>query len=285
VRLLHPDVHASPNREDREAVARKKTPPVRMNVKAQISMRLREVRQELFGEHGGPELARRLSLPARTWYNYESGVTVPAEVLLAFIDQTGTNPIWLLTGQGQKYRRDVEDQVLADLTPEQLIRRGLEKLEREPQEPIAASPPPPLGHDESDFVAVSLVPMANLVGGAATPRDAPHILAYRQWIPHPRETVAVRLDDQAMHPILPHGSVVAIDRAVRDPQALQGRMVAARPEGVPIIRWLEVTGRHMILRPNLPSREHPSIPVDLDHAEAERAIIGQVVWSWSRFNA
>jgi len=50
-------------------VARKKTPKTRVNVKALISTRLREVRQELFGEHGGPELARRLGLPGRTWYN------------------------------------------------------------------------------------------------------------------------------------------------------------------------------------------------------------------------
>ncbi len=113
-------------------MARKKTPSLRVSVKAQISARLRDVRQELFGEHGGPELARRLELPARTWYNYETGVTVPAEVLLAFIDQTGINPIWLLTGSGPRYRTNLEDQVLASMTPEQLIRRGLEKLEQRP---------------------------------------------------------------------------------------------------------------------------------------------------------
>jgi SOS-response transcriptional repressor LexA len=266
-------------------VARKKTPTVRVNVKKQLSDRLREVRQDLFGEHGGPELARRLNLPARTWYNYETGVTVPAEVLLTFIEQTGTNPIWLLTGNGARYRRAMEDQVLDDLTPEQLIRRGLEKLEERPHEVVLVRPDNLPGENSSDFVAVGLTTLSAMSENSSSPEVQGHILAYRQWIPHPRETVAVRLDDQAMHPILPHGSVVAIDRAVRDPQALQGRMVAARPEGVPIIRWLEVTGRHMILRPNLPSREHPSIPVDLDHAEAERAIIGQVVWSWSRFNA
>src|SRR5690349_7520745 len=107
------------------AVARKKTPKVRVNVKASLSRRLREVRQELFGEHGGPELARRLNLPARTWYNYETGVTVPAEVLLAFIDQTGANPVWLLTGEGSKYRRAQNDWSLSELTPIELIRRGL----------------------------------------------------------------------------------------------------------------------------------------------------------------
>ena len=81
-------------------MARKKTPKVRVNLKISLSRRLKEVRQEIFGEHGGPELARRLSLPARTWYNYETGVTVPAEVLLGFIDQTNASPAWLLNGEG-----------------------------------------------------------------------------------------------------------------------------------------------------------------------------------------
>ena len=113
-------------------MARKKTPKVRVNVKASLSRRLREIRQELFGEHGGPELARRLNLPARTWYNYETGVTVPAEVLLSFIDQTGANPIWLLTGEGPRYPPVSGRSAFSQLTPIELIRRGLEKLEQEP---------------------------------------------------------------------------------------------------------------------------------------------------------
>src|ERR1700761_2349053 len=107
------------------AVARKKTPKVRVNVKASLSRRLKDIRQELFGEHGGPELARRLGLPARTWYNYETGVTVPAEVLLEFIEQTGANPVWLLSGDGSRYRRGKDDLGLANLSPIELIRRGL----------------------------------------------------------------------------------------------------------------------------------------------------------------
>ena len=97
-------------------MARKKTPKVRVNVKASLSRRLREIRQELFGDHGGPELARRLSLPARTWYNYETGVTVPAEVLLSFIEQTGANPLYLISGEGPKYRRPNDERLLSELT-------------------------------------------------------------------------------------------------------------------------------------------------------------------------
>jgi hypothetical protein len=265
-------------------VARKKTPKVRVNVKALISSRLREVRQELFGEHGGPELARRLNIPARTWYNYETGVTVPAEVLLAFIDQTGTNPVWLLSGEGPVYRRGLEDMVLSELSPAQLIRRGLEKLEQEPNDIVIAAPEDLPADSISDFVAVGLVSMNELcsAGEGFPAKVEGHILAYRQWLPHPKETVSVRLEDDAMHPILPQGSVVAIDRAITDPQRLQGRLVAACPDGKAMIRWLDISGRHLILRPHQPGRDHPMIPVELGSVDP-RLIVGQVVWSWSRF--
>jgi hypothetical protein len=105
-------------------------PKVRVNVKASLSRRLREIRQEIFGEHGGPELARRLGLPARSWYNYETGVTVPAEVLLDFIEQTGAHPTWLLTGVGPRFRDRHEHKSLKGLTPIELIRLALKELER-----------------------------------------------------------------------------------------------------------------------------------------------------------
>jgi len=265
-------------------VARKKTPRVRVNVKASLSRRLREIRQELFGEHGGPELARRLNLPARTWYNYETGVTVPAEVLLTFIDQTGANPLWLLSGDGPKLRRAQDEVVLSELSPIELIRRGLEKLEREPQDVVIVAPDNLPGEAMSEFVAVSLVPMKELNRKPNEPvHGEGYIMAYRQWLPNPLETVGVRLEDDAMDPILPSGSIVAIDRSVTDPQQLQGRLVAACPDKLPMIRWLDISGRHVILRPNQPSREHPLIPVEIDE-QAEGLVIGQVVWSWSRFS-
>ena len=266
-------------------MARKKTSKIRVNVKASLSRRLREIRQEKFGEHGGPELARRLSLPARTWYNYETGVTVPAEVLLAFIDQTEANPLWLLSGEGNKYRGGIDEAILSDLSPIQLIRRGLEKLEQEPSDLTIIAPENLPSEVVSDFVAIGLISLADLTArpspGEIRPEE--HVLAYRKWLPHPKETVGVRLSDDAMAPILPEGSVVAVDRAVTDPGRLQGRMVAACYDGNPMIRWLDVSGRHLILRPNQLSREHPLIPVELDSLPPG-LILGQVVWSWSCFN-
>ncbi|MDB5352484.1 MAG: hypothetical protein JWN86_3731 [Planctomycetota bacterium] len=256
-------------------MARKKTATVRVNVKAQISGRLRAIRQELFGEHGGPELARRLNLPARTWYNYETGVTVPAEVLLSFIDQTGTNPVWLLSGEGAKFTRGPEEFALDDMTPQQLIRRGLEKLEE--------SSSGAAENRVQDCLSLDLVPLSALCQyrhGTVDSED--QVLADQQWIPHPSETVAARLEDEAMTPVLPAGSVVAIDFSVRDPAFLTGRLAVICISGVAIVRWLELTGRHIVLRPNQISRAYPMIPLELG-GEAQESILGQVVWSWSQF--
>src|SRR5262245_9293469 len=68
-----------------------------------LAARVREIRLEQYGEHGGPLLADALGLPFRTWWNYEAGVTIPAPVILRFIEVTGASPEWLLRGEGEKY--------------------------------------------------------------------------------------------------------------------------------------------------------------------------------------
>jgi hypothetical protein len=68
-----------------------------------IARRIREVREERYGRNGGPLLAAFLDIPGKTWANYEGGVTVPAEVLLRFMEVTGADPAWLLYGEGHRY--------------------------------------------------------------------------------------------------------------------------------------------------------------------------------------
>jgi hypothetical protein len=173
--------------------------------------------------------------------------------------------------------------MLSELSPVELIRRGLEKLERTSNEAVVVTTENLPGDEASEFVAIGLYPPAVLASRALDPMRAEgHVLAYRHWLPHPSQTIGTRLTDDAMHPILPAGSIVAIDRSVTDPARLHGQIVAACPEGTPMIRWLDVHGRHIILRPNHNvGRDYPLIPLELD--EHAPVIIGQVVWSWSRF--
>jgi hypothetical protein len=96
-------------------MARKKNPPDATAAKAQLAQRLHTLRVERFGERGGPDLARRIGVHQRSWYNYEIGVTVPAEVLLRFLQLTGAEPRWLLDGEGPKYR---EGRPAVDVAPD-----------------------------------------------------------------------------------------------------------------------------------------------------------------------
>ena len=49
-------------------------------------------------------MARRLGLPLRTWYSYEEGTSIPAEVVLSIIELTSVEPRWLLYGTAPRYR-------------------------------------------------------------------------------------------------------------------------------------------------------------------------------------
>jgi hypothetical protein len=74
-----------------------------------LARRFIEVRRDLYGDHGGPLMAKAMNLPFRTWANYEAGVVMPAHILLVFLEVTGVDPRWLLTGQGERYLRPVCD--------------------------------------------------------------------------------------------------------------------------------------------------------------------------------
>ena len=82
-----------------------------------LGRRLREIRVDLYGEDGGPRLAEALGIPVRTWANYEMGVTIPAPVVLRFIELTGACPHWLLTGDPPRYDGSGRGRCPNPLTP------------------------------------------------------------------------------------------------------------------------------------------------------------------------
>ncbi len=73
-------------------------------IKINLAGRIKLVRIDLFGQHGGPLLANQMDVPFRTWLEYEGGLTIPAQTILRFIEVTNADPHWLLTGQGSHYR-------------------------------------------------------------------------------------------------------------------------------------------------------------------------------------
>jgi hypothetical protein len=69
----------------------------------ELALRLREIREDLYGEYGAQFLADALEVRVETWLNYEAGVIMPAAVVLKLIDIARVNPHWLLTGQGDPH--------------------------------------------------------------------------------------------------------------------------------------------------------------------------------------
>jgi hypothetical protein len=74
-----------------------------------LAHRVRQIRIERFGELGVPVIADLLHLFSLTWINYESGCTIPAQVILHFVEVTDAHPHWLRTGEGERYSRPCED--------------------------------------------------------------------------------------------------------------------------------------------------------------------------------
>jgi hypothetical protein len=68
-----------------------------------LARRVRAVRISMYGEGGLAEFARLVGVPERTWRNYESGVVIPAQVMLRFLVLTGVDPNWLLSGEGDEH--------------------------------------------------------------------------------------------------------------------------------------------------------------------------------------
>jgi hypothetical protein len=84
----------------------------RQMIREALAQRVDEVTREQYGENGGPLLASRLGIPYRTFLNYSSGVTIPAEILLKFIELTHANPSWLLTGAEPRYTSEVGSELI-----------------------------------------------------------------------------------------------------------------------------------------------------------------------------
>jgi len=253
-------------------MARRKNQPESVRTKCSLAERLRTIRSELFGERGGPEMARRLNLPIRTWYNYEAGVTVPAEVVLRFMELTAVEPLWLLHGQGAKFRsaHPRADRIGGLETVEDLLRTALERLGRKDNPPAAAAAPPPLPGPDPAVVGDD---SPNGAAGAEAPD--------REWLAARREGRCIRVEGDSMAPIVAHGAEVAFADAEEDLLALDGKLVVAWIEGRPVVRWLQRSGRFALLRPENPGPDASTQLLDLETPARERRI-RRVLWIGTR---
>ncbi|WP_165070624.1 S24 family peptidase [Paludisphaera rhizosphaerae] len=262
-------------------MARRKTLPESLRAKLDLAERLALLRLELFGERGGPEMARRLGIPVRTWYNYEGGVTVPAEVVLKIIELTSVEPTWLLRGKGPKFRpagRDDRSDGPPTMMVGALLRTALQLLEGEAS--------PELGTATARFLESekSLVDSTDddeddedddkeISSHRGGPDELRAGRGEREWLEARREGRCLTVPDAAMEPVLPRGAMVAYTSEEESARELDGRMVAAWIDGQPMVRWFQDLGDHGLLRAQDPA-ERP-FQVNLDD---ELPRIRRILW-------
>jgi hypothetical protein len=266
-------------------MARQKTLPESVRAKYSLAERLSSLRAEMFGDRGGPELARQLNLPVRTWYNYESGVTVPAEVILKIIELTSVEPMWLLHGEGPKFRTLGDDRLDSSIGPRPsvgaLLRTALQMLEE------GEATPPTLivsnssderspGDEHADIVLLAVDESA--ASGPLTRTSGRRYFAARsEWLDAQRECRVFRNEDAAMSPIVAEGAYVAFSKLEEDPANLDGKMVVAWVEGKPLVRWFQFCGRYAVLRAENPASLPAQIPIDLEK-RAREPRFRRVLW-------
>lgn len=222
-------------------MARRKNRPETVRVKCHLSERLREIRTELFGERGGSEMARQLGVPIRTWYNYESGVTVPAEILLKFMELTSVEPLWLLHGQGPKFRtpQPVEVPLDSNQTVRSLLRTALQHLERRKAAGESGASWSSAGRERVPKGLSSPVP-PDQHGGFED--------AQQEWLDAEKTGRCLLVEDDAMTPIVAEGARVAFSAVAEPVEALDDQMVVAWIEGKPQVRWFRLSGTFGLLR-------------------------------------
>jgi hypothetical protein len=260
-------------------MARRKNHPEAVKAKCRLSERLHEIRVERYGERGGSEMARQLGLPVRTWYNYETGVTVPAEVLLKFMELTSVEPRWLLHGCGAKYRAPADE---APSSVPDLLRAALRRLEQGDRAPGPNRPRVPAlvqAADDGEHGAHGV--LTRVQGGDCRRLEGPDqpgfLAAHAEWLAACRESRCVRVNGDAMAPLLADGAYVAFSAEDEPPHALDGSLVVAWVDHRPCVRWLEITGRYALLRPENPSEEAGTRLLDLDGPPGDR-LVRRVVW-------
>jgi hypothetical protein len=268
-------------------MARRKNAPESIRVKHGLSERLRLLRTEFYGERGGPDLARTLGIPVRTWYNYENGVTVPAEIILRIVELTSVEPVWLLRGEGEKFRSNCSNpgsmrpvgapEGFAGSSVTTLLRVALERLEKEEHSALEYPFGAPIvtrregeGGEEAEPEPIGDVFLATAEGARpAGPQG--ELLEPR------RAFRSLRAADDAMAPIVAEGAHVAYAEAEPISELFHDKMVVAWIQGRPIVRWFQHCGRFALLRAENPAANPPSILVDLER-DGESGSFHRVLW-------
>ena len=273
-------------------MARRKNAPESIRVKHGLSDRLRSLRTEFYGDRGGPDLARTLGIPVRTWYNYENGVTVPAEIILRIVELTAVEPVWLLRDEGPKFRDDVPNQAanhparamegLANSPITTLLRVALERLEqKERGQDLRLGLPVVTRGDQNLGAVPSTADAAETTGeepGATEPlMPGPGDVIQGGSLEGRRAYKTLRVTDSSMSPIVAEGAHVAYGEPESISEQLDEKLVVAWIDGAACVRWFQHCGRFALLRAENPTAVPPTILIEVGRPE-KSTLFHRVLW-------
>jgi len=238
-------------------------------------------------------MARRLGIPVRTWYNYEGGVTVPAEVILKIIELTSVEAGWLLHGEGPKFRHGRTDRREVATSPATtigaLLRTALELLERDGSTPVKLGEDPKDGYHAENSVNFVVDPAAlpfhggipaSGEEGRLAPADKTESAlgeSRREWQAAHRDNRCIKVSGDAMAPVVADGASVAFAREEEDPRQLDGKMIVTWLENQAVVRWFQYCGRFALLRAENPATVPQQLLVDLEDTR-QRPQFRRVLW-------
>lgn len=122
--------------------------------------------------------------------------------------------------------------------------------------------------DPDDFAFVKLLSDSAAAGNPREINDNDiegWCVIHKSTLRHPASTICIRVKGDSMEPILPDGSIVGVNHAMQDPDALAGKIIAAyADEGVTIKRLWMNKGGYILVSEN---RSRPPMPLDSDRGD------------------
>jgi len=271
---------------------------------ADFAERLASIREEAFGERGRSAFARALSIPLTSYLNFENGRVPPMDIIVKMMALTRVNPRWLVHGKGPRLlpeetelppAEDAASLVSALLEEKAKLRREQLATKRAGQPRVLVMP---ADADPQQWIAAQggvsavageyvAVPVLSGEAAAKPPENVLEadgegwMLWLRSAVKHPKSTFAMRVDDNAMEPAVPEGSLVGIDCSERDPAKIHrrgGAFVAVRnPRQGCVIRRLERAEEHWLFLPASPSAgAEPTVWADGSGEECP--VVGKVLF-------
>lgn len=234
------------------------------------------------------KFARKLGMKDHQIRDMERGKTSPTvEMIRRVVEHFQVDADWLIAGSGDMAaeKSPLYETPMSDMDDEELVaelRRRLEKpgarIEREPV--LVWGDQSKVRQEEAlgNFRAVPLMADAAAAGHGRVVEEEIESWAviHSSVVPEGHEVRAVRVEGESMSPLLPEGTIVAVDFNRADPREADGRIVAARREGEVVVKWWCRHDGHIMLESQNPAWA----PIYVEPGEEEGALLGQVVWAW-----